>query len=185
MFELLWVRVSPILYVAALYHPPRPVYSTADLLSYVENCVAELTHDYPLADIILAGDLNQLHDDDIVERTGLTQIVRQPTRICLQCAAVQHHPRCVVIGQKRSQGRLAMASGAAASVGPSEPYVIVISLDFSKAFDSVHHLQLLHKFAQLDLPNTSTTGWPTSSITIPTALYSTINNHLCLTLPPA
>ena len=35
----------------------------------------------------------------------------------------------------------------------SEPYVIVISLDFSKAFDSVRHSQLLHKFAQLDLPD--------------------------------
>jgi len=56
------------------------VYPTADLLSYIENCVAELSHDYPLADIILAGDLNQLHDDDVVERTGLTQIVSQPTR---------------------------------------------------------------------------------------------------------
>jgi len=67
-------------FVAALYHPPRPVYSTADLLSYVENCVAELTHDYPQADFILAGDLNQLRDDDVVERTGFTQIVCQPTR---------------------------------------------------------------------------------------------------------
>ena len=28
----------------------------------------------------MAGDLNQLHDDDVVERTGLTQIVPQPTR---------------------------------------------------------------------------------------------------------
>jgi len=35
--------------------------------------------DYPLAEIIVAGDLNQLHDDHVVERTGLTQIVRQPT----------------------------------------------------------------------------------------------------------
>jgi hypothetical protein len=79
-FELLWVHVGVSLFVAALYHPPRPVYAVADLLSYIEKCVAEVGHDYPLADIILAGDLNQLHDDDIVERTGLTQIVRQPTR---------------------------------------------------------------------------------------------------------
>ena len=35
----------------------------------------------------------------------------------------------------------------------TEPYVIVISLDFSKAFDSVRHSRLLHKFAQLDLPD--------------------------------
>ena len=79
-FELLWVRVGASLFVAALYHPPRPIYDTADLLSYIENCVAELSYDYPLAEIVLAGDLNQLSDDDVIERTGLTQIVRQPTR---------------------------------------------------------------------------------------------------------
>ena len=79
-FELLWVRVGVDLFVAALYHPPRPVYAAADLLSYVENCVAEVSHDYPLAEIILAGDLNHLQDNDVVERTGLTQIVHQPTR---------------------------------------------------------------------------------------------------------
>jgi len=41
---------------------------------------AELSHDYPLAEIVLAGDLNQLSDDDVIEWTGLTQVVRQPTR---------------------------------------------------------------------------------------------------------
>lgn len=35
----------------------------------------------------------------------------------------------------------------------SEPYVIVISLDFSKAFDTVRHSSLLHKLAQLELPD--------------------------------
>ena len=79
-FELLWVRVGANLFFAALYHPPRPAYSAAELLCYLEYCVAELSHDYPLADIILAGDLNQLQDDDVAERTGLTQIVCQPTR---------------------------------------------------------------------------------------------------------
>ena len=79
-FELLWVRVGARLFVAALYHPPRPVYAAADLLSHIESCVAEVSHDYPLADIVVAGDLNQLCDDDIVERTGLMQLVHQPTR---------------------------------------------------------------------------------------------------------
>jgi len=35
----------------------------------------------------------------------------------------------------------------------SEPYVIVISLDFPKAFDTVRHSSLLHKPAQLDFPD--------------------------------
>jgi hypothetical protein len=34
----------------------------------------------------------------------------------------------------------------------SNPYVVVISLDFSKAFDTVHHATLLNKIAELDLP---------------------------------
>jgi len=79
-FELLWVRVGARLFVAALYHPPRPVNAAADLLSHIESCVAEVSHDYPLADIVVADDLNQLCDDDIVERTGLTQFVHQSTR---------------------------------------------------------------------------------------------------------
>ena len=55
-------------------------YSSPELLDYVENCVAEISHDFPHADIVLAGDLNQLSDNEVVERTGLTQIVHQPTR---------------------------------------------------------------------------------------------------------
>ena len=34
----------------------------------------------------------------------------------------------------------------------ANPYVIVISLDFSKAFDSVRHSTLLSKMSELDLP---------------------------------
>jgi len=74
-FELLWVHVGGHLVVAALYHPPRPVHPAADLLSHIE-----ISHDYPLADIVIAGDLDQLSDNDMVERTGLTQLVHQPTR---------------------------------------------------------------------------------------------------------
>lgn len=50
------------------------------LLDYIEECVAEVSLDFPLADIVLAGDVNQLSEQDIIERTGLTQIVHQPTR---------------------------------------------------------------------------------------------------------
>jgi len=35
----------------------------------------------------------------------------------------------------------------------SNPYVLVISLDFSKAFDTVRHCTLLEKLAQLDIPD--------------------------------
>ena len=68
------------MFIAALYHLPKPIYRPEVLLDYVEVCVAEISHDFSLADIVLAGDVNQLSEQDIVERTGLTQIVHQPTR---------------------------------------------------------------------------------------------------------
>ena len=50
------------------------------MFEYIENCVEKLSYDFPSARIILAGDLNQLSDADITVRTGLIQVVRQPTR---------------------------------------------------------------------------------------------------------
>ena len=35
----------------------------------------------------------------------------------------------------------------------SNNFVVVVALDFSKAFDSVRHSTLLTKMAQLDLPD--------------------------------
>jgi len=49
-------------------------------MTYIENCVEKLSCDFPSAPIILAGDLNQLSDADVTVRTGLIQVVRQPTR---------------------------------------------------------------------------------------------------------
>ena len=79
LYELLWMRVGDVL-IGALYHPPRPQYSTDLLLDYVESCVAELTLDHPTSTVVLSGDFSQLPHSAVVERTGLTQLVRQPTR---------------------------------------------------------------------------------------------------------
>ena len=53
--EIDWVRVGDHAFIAALYHPPRPTYRAETLLEYVEACVAEITHDFPLADIVIAA----------------------------------------------------------------------------------------------------------------------------------
>ena len=42
--------------------------------------MAEITRHHPVATIVLAGNLNKLPDQDIVEQTGLTRDVYQPTR---------------------------------------------------------------------------------------------------------
>jgi len=67
--EIDWVRVGDRTFIAALYHPPSPTYRPEVLLEYVEACVVELTHDFPLVDIVIAGDVNQLSDQEVVERT--------------------------------------------------------------------------------------------------------------------
>ena len=69
-----------VMFIVVLYHPPKPIYSTESLLNYIETCVAEVSCDFPNAHIVIAGDTNQLSNDDLVERKGLTQFVQQPTR---------------------------------------------------------------------------------------------------------
>jgi hypothetical protein len=49
-------------------------------LDYIEACVEELHGSFPAAHIILAGDFNELSDENVAERTELKQVVRQPTR---------------------------------------------------------------------------------------------------------
>jgi len=79
-FELLWVHIDSRVFVAAFYHPPKPVYSQVEVMNYIELCAEEINRDFPFADIVLAGDFNQLLDQEIIARTGLTQLVHQPTR---------------------------------------------------------------------------------------------------------
>ena len=82
-YKLLWVHIqTPVheVFVGALYHPPKPVYRTADLLDYLEMCMDALTQASPSALIILAGDFNSLDNDVIVSHTALNCIVNTPTR---------------------------------------------------------------------------------------------------------
>lgn len=79
VYEIHWQRVGD-LFLGAVYHPPRPLYTTDSLLNYVEACIDEINCQFPSATIVLAGDFNQLTDQDVTERSGLAQIVQQPTR---------------------------------------------------------------------------------------------------------
>jgi hypothetical protein len=38
-YELFWVRVGSDVFVAALYHPPKPTYKPTEILDYIEACV--------------------------------------------------------------------------------------------------------------------------------------------------
>jgi hypothetical protein len=79
MYELLWVR-SGDMFIGALYNPPKPQYHPQSLVAYVDGCVQELTHDFPNAEVVIAGDFNKLPDTSVVAATGFSPIVHQPTR---------------------------------------------------------------------------------------------------------
>jgi hypothetical protein len=62
-----------------------------------------VSREFPTAHIIIAGDMNQLPSEDLVERTGLTQIVQQPTRgvnildrLYVSCPQLYNNVRVVV-----------------------------------------------------------------------------------------
>jgi len=79
MYELLWVR-SGGMFIGSLYNPPKPQYQPQALVTYVDSCVQQLMHDFPTAEIVIAGDFNKLPETSAVAATGLTEIVRQPKR---------------------------------------------------------------------------------------------------------
>lgn len=79
-FEILWVRLGNGLFIAAVYNPPKPIYTPDQFLDYLDNCFNEINDRFALPYIVLAGDLNSMPDQAVEERTGLIQIVHQPTR---------------------------------------------------------------------------------------------------------
>jgi len=62
----------------------------------------------------------------------------------------------------------------------TNPYVIVISMDFSKAFDTVRHSTLMEKLAQLHLLDYLYIGWQTSAQDIRTVLFTMVKRRRSL-----
>ena len=82
-YELLWIEISrgrDLTFIGALYHPPAPIYQTTNLIDYIEATVLRMQLDHLDAHIILAGDLNQMSDAEVIVRTGMLSIVNQSTR---------------------------------------------------------------------------------------------------------
>jgi len=66
--------------LSSVYHPSAPKYTPTEILSYIEEEVNEIVNTYPSAQVILAGDVNQLSNTELIVRRGLTLIVHEPTR---------------------------------------------------------------------------------------------------------
>jgi len=57
--ELLWIHIyggTKTTFIGALYHPPKPIFATADLLTYMEEATNHISSAYPGALIVLCGD---------------------------------------------------------------------------------------------------------------------------------
>jgi len=54
-----------------IHRNSKPIYSVSMLMNYIEVCIEEIERCHSNALVILAGDVNQLSDNEIVERTGL------------------------------------------------------------------------------------------------------------------
>jgi len=56
-------------------------------MDYIETCVDELNRRFPAAPIVIGGDFNQLPDEDLVERTRVTQMgsVSALDRVFVSC----------------------------------------------------------------------------------------------------
>ena len=63
-----------------LYHLPKPIYQTADLLAEMEDTVLRIQQDFLASHVVLGGDLNAMSDSEIVIRTGMKSLVTQPTK---------------------------------------------------------------------------------------------------------
>ena len=82
-YELLWTEISTgnsHIFLGALYHPPTPIYSTKDFTKFIDDSVEAILTSHPSSIVIIAGDMNGLDVPDLMTKTGLTDLVKVPTR---------------------------------------------------------------------------------------------------------
>ena len=82
-YELMWKKIithNQTIILGAIYHPPKPIYSTSKLIDHIDEVVEAFQTTSPHIPIILAGDVNSLDITQITERTGMIGIVKAPTR---------------------------------------------------------------------------------------------------------
>ena len=66
--------------IGALYHPAKPVFREDSLIEQLERSVEELALAGSKSLIVLAGVISQLEFNTVVERTGLTPLIKALTR---------------------------------------------------------------------------------------------------------
>ena len=82
--ESLWIKTrieNRTCYIGALYHPPPSAsraYTDDDQIGNIQSTIEEIDNNGQDCVIILAGDFNQLKDDDLTQ-LGLINVVDEPT----------------------------------------------------------------------------------------------------------
>jgi len=82
-YELLWSKIeapNQTILLGAIYHPPKPIYLTPSFMDYIVETIENFMATHPLCPIIIAGDTNNLDVAQIIERTGMIDLVKVPTR---------------------------------------------------------------------------------------------------------
>lgn len=81
--EFIWVKYTigaHPMYVCCIYHPPKPLYNSANLVDTLCAHVDQIATDNSTAVIVLAGDFNSLNCTMFETDCGLTQLVGNCTR---------------------------------------------------------------------------------------------------------
>ena len=79
----MWTKISTSnseYYVAAVYHPLSSECLSGDLLDFLIDAVERLLSSTPNARLIIAGDVNQLDINCLLNQHSLSQIVKISTR---------------------------------------------------------------------------------------------------------
>ena len=81
-FEILWVKLNlndnSVYIIGVVYHPPKPIYPTPNLINYLDCAISYLSNTYPNSCITLCGDFNQL-PETVFTCLGFINIVNEPT----------------------------------------------------------------------------------------------------------
>ena len=82
-YECLWAKVSTTnqdYFVASVYHPPTFDYCETAFIDFLVNSCESILATSPNARLIIAGDINKLDLKSLTQLSGLSQLVKTPTR---------------------------------------------------------------------------------------------------------
>ena len=82
-YECLWAKVTTTnkdYFVASVYHPPTFDYYETTFIEFLVNSCESILATSPNARLIIAGDINKLDLKSLTQKSGLSQLVKTPTR---------------------------------------------------------------------------------------------------------